>query len=285
MSAIEIAEERRRGRYAGAVAIAAGILYPAGVLWSRSVTSDIPENNAPAELRFFDRHAGEILASTALTSLGALLLVVVTYHLYKATKLRKPDLNSVVLVVGVFGPVALAIGGLVLNVFFAVAAADFTGRQFQSIEVAEDLSSGPVRSLSVGLIVSGTAAVAFWFAIGSLNAMRVGLLTRFIGVLGIVIGPAFLIVAPTPMVMSFWLIAVGLLFLGLWPRGVPPAWAAGEAVPWPRPGEQETGTEPEPEGGSRDGEVEPVGPGVRRPNGEAVEAAPPPSRRKRKRKR
>jgi hypothetical protein len=34
-----------------------------------------------------------------------------------------------------------------------------------------------------------------------------------------------------------WFAALGLMFIGVWPRPLPPAWAAGEAVPWPRPGE------------------------------------------------
>jgi uncharacterized protein DUF4386 len=286
MSADQIAEERRRGRYVGAAAIAAGLLYPGGVLWSRSVTSDIPKNNAPAELRFFDRHASEILASSALTAIGTLLLAVVAFYLYRATKLRKPELNPVVLVVGIFGPVALALGGVALNLFLASAASDFTSRQFQSIDVAEDLSNGPLRVLSVALIVSGTAAVAFWFVTGSLNAMRVGLLPRFMGILGIIIGPALLVVAPTPTVMAFWLVAVGVLFLGYWPRGLPPAWKAGEAVPWPSSREPQAA--PEAEGASRDGEVEAVGPGVRGSNGELgedVREAHARAKRKRKRRR
>jgi hypothetical protein len=298
MTPAEIEEERRRGRYAGPAAIAAGIMYPAGVLWTRNALADVPDNNAPAELRFVDRHVGEILASNAVASLGALLLAAVAVHLYKATKRRKPNLNPVVLVMGVFGPVALALGGMLVNLYFADVAADFTSRDFQSTgeekRVADDLKSGPLRSFGVGLIVSGTAAIAFWFVVGSLNAMRVGLLTRFMGVLGIVIGPAFLIVAPTPIVMAFWLVAVGILFLGYWPRGLPPAWATGEAIPWPSTGEQrpsaeaergrlDTGTETP--GGSRDGEVEPVGPGVRKPDERELDAAPRRARRKRKRRR
>ena len=27
------------------------------------------------------------------------------------------------------------------------------------------------------------------------------------------------------------------MFAGLWPRPLPPAWAAGEAIPWQRPGD------------------------------------------------
>jgi hypothetical protein len=69
----------------------------------------------------------------------------------------------------------------------------------------------------------------------SLNAMRVGLLTRFMGVLGIIVGGLFIIPlgASLPIVQAFWLVAIGALFLGYWPPGVPPAWVTGEAQPWP----------------------------------------------------
>ena len=117
---------------------------------------------------------------------------MVAVHLYKATKSRNPNLNPVVLFVGIFGPAALAIGSFAHDVFLAVVSADFAGRQFQTIDVAKDLSSSWVRLVTIRFSVAGTAALAFWFIIGSLNAMRVGLLTRFMGVLGVIIGPAFL---------------------------------------------------------------------------------------------
>jgi hypothetical protein len=32
---------------------------------------------------------------------------------------------------------------------------------------------------------------------------------------------------------AFFLVAVGIMFIGKWPNGQPPAWDAGEARPWP----------------------------------------------------
>jgi hypothetical protein len=66
--------------------------------------------------------------------------------------------------------------------------------------------------------------------------MRVGLLTRFMGVLGIIVGIlSFLpqLEGQLPFVKIFWLGALGALFLGRWPGGNPPAWQTGEAQPWP----------------------------------------------------
>jgi hypothetical protein len=82
----------------------------------------------------------------------------------------------------------------------------------------------------------GTIALAFSYVMISLNAMRAGLLSRFLGVLGIIVG--MLVVLPllpsaVPVIQIFWLGAVGVLILGRWPAGRGPAWESGEAQPWP----------------------------------------------------
>jgi hypothetical protein len=101
--------------------------------------------------------------------------------------------------------------------------------------------------------------------------MRLGLLTRFMGVLGIALGPA-LVLGFGLYVLPVWLIGLGVLFAGYWPRGLPPAWSTGRAVPWPSAvaGEVEAPPEPpEPLGPGRNGEVEAVGPGVRKPGADS----------------
>jgi hypothetical protein len=68
----------------------------------------------------------------------------------------------------------------------------------------------------------------------SLNAMRAGLLTRFMGILGIIVGVLLVLpVAPSPIVQTVWLMSLGFIFLGRWPNGVPPAWRTGKEEPWP----------------------------------------------------
>ena len=63
--------------------------------------------------------------------------------------------------------------------------------------------------------------------------MRTGLLTRFWAMLGLALG-------------------VGLMLAGWWARPLPPAWAAGEAIPWP--GREDVG--PPPTEGGPPGTVE-----------------------------
>jgi hypothetical protein len=55
-------------------------------------------------------------------------------------------------------------------------------------------------------------------------------------VLGILSGLLFLPFFGTTtlqLIPTFWLVATGILLMERWPNGDPPAWAAGEARPWP----------------------------------------------------
>jgi hypothetical protein len=112
--------------------------------------------------------------------------------------------------------------------------------------------------------ISAVLALAFWLVKGSLDAMRIGLLGRFMGVVGIALGPAF-VLGFGSLILPVWLIALGMMYAGYWPRGLPPAWESGQALPWPSagPGTARDGPVEQPQAG-RNGEVDPVGPGVRR---------------------
>ena len=94
--------------------------------------------------------------------------------------------------------------------------------------------------LIVGGLIStvGVLAMVFGMVYTNLWAMRVGLVSRFWGALGMAFG-LFLILPIFPPVpgLVLWFAVLGLMFLGLWPRPLPPAWEAGEAVPWTKPGE------------------------------------------------
>ena len=264
MSPAELEAERRRGRLAAAAAVVGAVSLYVAVLWSQSVYPDAPDNKAD-KLRYFDRHAGDILGAALVQSLAMLMLAVVAIHLYKATRARRPDEPAVVAVMGVYGPVVLALVTIVAAIAQVKIAGDFADRSAQTIAAAENALEDPALLVPRYVGVSAALALAFWLVKGSLDAMRVGLLTRFMGILGIALGPAFVLQFGS-LVLPIWLIALAALFWGYWPRGLPPAWESGEARPWPGSGDRPEGTPaaPEPGGGGRNGEVEPVGQGVRR---------------------
>jgi hypothetical protein len=87
-----------------------------------------------------------------------------------------------------------------------------------------------------------------------LQALRAGLLTRFFGTLGMALGVSLIILPQAQLLVALWFGYLGLLFVGRVPGGRPPAWEAGEAVPWPRPGEEDVSASQSPTGGG-DGEA------------------------------
>jgi hypothetical protein len=112
-----------------------------------------------------------------------------------------------------------------------------------------------------------------------LQALRVGLLTRFFATLGMALGASLILLPQAPILIALWFGYLGLLFLGRVPGGRPPAWDAGAAIPWPKPGE-----EPGPEtrhGEAIEGEATEV-PAASQPSPGGQPGSP---RRKRKRRR
>jgi hypothetical protein len=280
MSPEQIADERRRGRLAAVAAVLAAAALTGAAIWSQSLSNDAPERNGPALLRFFDRHSSQLIGSAPLRGIGLLLMLAGRVHLYRATKARRPEEPQVVAVMGVYGPIAGGIGTIVVGVALALAAANFTDRRFQTIDAADDA----FRTVQlIGLLsFSGSLALAFWFIKNSLDAMRIGLLNRLTGIVGIATGPGLVIASGLfQFVAPVWLVAVAAVFAGFG-FAQPPAWEAGKAIAPPSARERfgealEDGLHTVP-----NGEVEAVGPGVRQ--SEPSDPAGPP-KRKRKRRR
>jgi len=112
-------------------------------------------------------------------------------------------------------------------------------------EDARDDAGGASLSRLLGTVGGLSFAIGLFYT--SLWAMRVGLLTRFWGTLGMAAAVVSTFIPPFFVILLIWFAALGLLLLGIWYRGRPPAWASGTAIPWPRPGE------PPPDDGPDDG--------------------------------
>ena len=207
-----------------------------------------------------------------------LLLAVVALHLYRAVQGPEARRVPVGLVMGIYGPVGMALITVTQAVALTIIAGDFAGRASQTLAAAEDALEDPALLIPQYVGISAALALAFWLVKGSLDAMRVGLLTRFMGVFGIALGPAFVLQFGS-LILPLWLIALGALFAGRWPGGLPPAWVTGEAAPLPSAQERraaaaEAAEKAEAAEPGRNGEVDPVGPGVR-PHGPAARQARP----------
>ncbi len=98
-------------------------------------------------------------------------------------------------------------------------------------------------TVSSDLVLPAALGIIIVMVYVPLQALRVGLLTRFAGTLGMALGVSLIFFPPAPLFLALWFGYVGLMFLGRVRGGRPPAWEAGEAIPWPKPGEEPTAPE------------------------------------------
>jgi hypothetical protein len=231
----QIEWEARAGRPAAAAAIGGAVFSLAGVIVQATAFQDAPDGDRGALLTI-DEKGGALWASTVLRAIAIVLLACVLYYLYRVTRYRQP-LPGIVRPMIPLGPVLLVIASILQQVDLADIASEFTDSGVTEGKAGEEraenlLDERSVLAPSVG--AGGTLALALSLVFVNLNAMRAGILSRFMGIIGIVTGALLVLpLSPLPVVQIFWLGALAALFLGRWPGGRGPAWESGEAVPWP----------------------------------------------------
>jgi hypothetical protein len=250
-----LADEARRRTQAGVAAIAAGVLTIASGVVAVLVYRDQPtvpllesmrehlQATPPAsglkvhEALWYDEHALPVLLVTVLMALAAAATGVALTHLYRSTKARRPELARGLVVATVAGATCIGVGELAHGIGIVIECHKLAGSAHPTAAAARDALQPPIALAGLFLRqLLGPFALGFALIMLALNAMRVGLLTRFMGVLGCIVGALTIVQqlgASLPIVQAFWFVALGALFLGYWPAGLPPAWVTGEAQPWP----------------------------------------------------
>lgn len=174
------------------------------------------------------------IVGAVLFGIGSLAIYFAMAFLFRAVRARKPEFQQIALVMAAIGAVGFGLGRAVSEIARYLGARDFVDAADHTNSAASDALS-PSASL-IGQVIWQAAALAlgFAFVLIALNAMRVGLLTRFMGVLGIIVGVTFVLpLDQQGIIRVFWLGALGVLFLGRMPSGMPKAWTTGNAEPWP----------------------------------------------------
>ena len=226
-------ESRVRNRYAIIAAAAAVLLVAAAVVQISGPHTKV--NELTLDLITAHKRFPLDLVGAILNGLGLVALGVTLTFLFGLTRARNPELRNFVGGVAIVGAVLAAVSGIVYSAAISNAADSFVSGGAQTYEQANHLTnSGALLALPfVGQ--AAALALAVGFVLTALQAMRVGLLTRFLGYLGIFTGVLVLfpIGSPVPVVQAFWLLALAYLLTGRWPNGVPPSWRSGQAEPWP----------------------------------------------------
>jgi hypothetical protein len=216
---------------AGAMLLVSGLLF-------------VPENREGIEsnpdfLLSVNEQTGPYVTSAVLAAIGALIVIGVFLYLFRASLARGAAVPRwfVYLIVG--APILYAISTVWATLEVIDIADEFAAgtpiRGDAGTDRARDLSDS--AALLLGISTAGTVGLAFLFVMLPLRARRVGLLSPFMGILGVVVGALIVFRSQFPglatVVQAFWLGALGALLLGRWPGGRGPAWASGKAEPWP----------------------------------------------------
>ena len=280
----QLAWEERAGKPAAAAAFGAALMaIAAGAYLPIALSNN--ESGADGLLQSADKEPTDFVVAGVLQGLGLLLLVPVLLYLYRAARFRESRLRSAAAILTVLGALTLAVVTLlrqleVLDIADGFFPEHATGQRDLE-EAAEDYIEDEISPALQGISLGASIALASATIMISLNAMRAGLVSRFMGVLGIFVGVVLVVPLGVQILQLFWFAALGLLFLGRWPGGRGPAWQTGEAIPWPGAAEQRE--EIERRRAEREGVIDPPA------ESEAAESAEPeasrPTSRKRRKKR
>jgi hypothetical protein len=295
-------EARQRTRAAIAAGVAAVFIF-AGTVWRGLTLSDLPRNGLfdaldraaePGAIgtseslkvdtyEVFQDQAFGVLASSVVVGIGYLALGWALTYLAVATRARRPEMPKLLVYLPMIAGILQALATLLSAFATNIAISDFLDGE-RTVDAARDVTRSGLGVFAQLVGLPGALGLALSLILVALNAMRVGLLTRFMGVLGIITGALQILPlsGPLPVVQSFWLLMLALLFSGRWPGGMPPAWRTGNAEPWPSGAEVRE--QRRRAAAERRGETyEP--PEAPEPEPEPVSAGPSPSASGRKRKR
>ncbi|HTZ86591.1 MAG TPA: hypothetical protein VMB05_07970 [Solirubrobacteraceae bacterium] len=190
-----------------------------------------------SEVKFISHHAGPLIAGSLLAAVAIAVLTLVLLLLVEATRFRRPETWGPARMLIVAGGSSLAVISVAHQIVTAIETHNFAvGHDFSNTAVDNALTKGAANLAIDYLDLVAGLSLAVGMIVVMINAMRVGLLTRWMGVVGIISGILIFLPiggATLEVVPAFWIVAMGILYIGKWPNGQPPAWESGEARPWP----------------------------------------------------
>jgi hypothetical protein len=241
----EIIERERR--LARPVALAAGLpllLFFASLVLRSELSTE--SGIGPEVLRTIDEHSGVVIGSGILAGLAYAAMAAPLTYLFRAAAVRiEQGMLTGLIGLCIIGPLLFGLQSILGSLAQISAASDFVAQEEgvgDIYSLAENLlEEQGLMSVAQAIGAAGLLSLIFAIVYTALWAMRAGLLTRFVASLGmalavgLILGPLAQTVLP---VLFMWFAFIGLVIAGRAPGGRPPAWEAGEAIPWPRPGEE-----------------------------------------------
>jgi hypothetical protein len=221
-------ESRVRNRQA-VVAVAAGVLLiVASVIQLSGPHTSVDE--LTTDLLIANNRFPLDLIASVVSGLAYLGIAWTLVFLFGAARARNPQVRPFIRILTLTGGGLSAVAGIAYGVIVAIKVHQFATTGSQTYDEATHLTGGAGL---LGLQLAGQLAallVAVSFVLVCMQAMRVGLLTKFMGYLGMFAGALVLFqITQVPVVQMFWLVALAYMLSGRWPTGMPAAWRTGRA--------------------------------------------------------
>jgi len=227
--------EARTARPAAAAAVGSALALLVSTVAQIILARQGARGDAADSLRLVHDHSTGFLASTGLLVVSYLLLGGALYYLFGATRARRSQLPAVAVHLIYIAPILIAVSALITQLDRIDAADAFVSGGAETAKRAKDLVEQP-SGLALGLGLGSGLALALSLVLINVNAMRAGLLTRFLGTVGAIIGALYVLpLAPgvSGIVQIFWLGALAAVFVDRYPGGRGKAWDTGKAERWP----------------------------------------------------
>jgi hypothetical protein len=190
-----------------------------------------------AEVTFISHHTFSLIVGSLLAAVAVGALTLILLLLLDATRFRRPQTWKPARSLVLYGGIAVAVVSVGHQVVSAIETHNFaTGHDFTARAVDQALTKGTANLIVDYISLLAGLALAAGMIATSVNALRVGLLPRWMGILGMFTGLLIFLPiggAELQVVPALWMVMIGILYIGKWPNAEPPAWAAGEARPWP----------------------------------------------------
>lgn len=223
-------------------------------LTAQSAGRDFPNSFWTAYAKFKIDHGTETIIAAGLRGLALLLLVPITMFLMRAARDRGGSIARWMEPVAVAGLVAVGFATAAQGAI-EISAFKSAGPAFVPHDVLDTLNQSDL------LVVNGVRAllsllIAIPVAMMAMQAMRVGLIPKVLGFMGVLVGILFVLpYDQTGILRAFWFGAVALTISGRMPGGLTPAWEQG--IPFAPAPRQPPASRPQRGGKAKDAPTDP----------------------------
>ncbi len=240
------AESVFAGRIAASAAVAA-IFWIAALVTSAQAGANA--DNYLSSLVGLQNRMGPASLAGITKGLAVVAMISPVIFVLRAAAARGANIPRMAPGLVVVGGILFAITSTIQPILLVQMSKNFANKSGLSFDEYKHLFQAGIPTLiGVGIFL-GSVCLAFGVVIASLRAMKVGLFTRFIAMVGVVAGLGLLppeiigtFVGPGVVLFIFsvatWFLMVAAIASNRWPAGRPPAWDDGEAHPWPTAAER-----------------------------------------------